>query len=363
MSSEVKKTTFENKILLNAVCMDKNEDGIWFIHNNYPILFCYDLEKKEVVFAKVIPANRDGMIASFSSIHIVDEKIYLIPNNAQHIFVYYKKVDAFEKLTIKNASTNMFRDSFLYGEYIYCIPYRYNDIVKLNYVTNEITYISIDKERHMPQEADFCINSVFRYKDVVLSVVWQTNLIISFDLKCEKVDFFTGVEDGEVHSLSRICVLSNHMYLYDDKRRMCYTVNLEGKKMIKTVSLDFEDALFVPNNETLIIDPNDQNGWQIVDPMLNEILYTYSDYEVGVCIPSIWKQGCYVNDKLSNLYRIGLYGELMGIRKDGSVFRREYISINKEKWIVLFEELTKNDTVLETNTYGMQDFINRIIGN
>lgn len=363
MNVKIEGFTLEKNILLNAVCMDISEGEIWFIHNNYPFLFCFDLERKKVTLAKVIPINGESVIASFSSIHVVGEKIYLIPNNARDIFVYYRNADEYEKLFLNNTCPNMFRDSYLYDNYIYCIPYRYDKIVKVNLVLDKITYINIDKDNYIPKSSDFCINSVHRNNNCVVCVVWKTDYFIEFNLENEKINFIKGINDGEKHSLSRMCIFKNRKYIYDMKR-VCYILNKESEEICKSVTMNYEDALIIPNGEVIIIDPIDSNSWQIVDQMLNLIADTHYDYEVSNCDCPPWKIGAYVCDGEFNLYRIGMGGELTGIRKDGSIFIHEFISIEREKWSLLIEELVqinKNYVIKETNTYCVNDFLNKVI--
>lgn len=356
MSCTIDETKCDyNNVFLNAVCMEKKEDNIWFIHNNYPILFCYNLVKNKILVKKIIPISNKRMVACFSSINIIENTLFLIPNNSGVVVIYDIEKDSFQSITIECSGSNVFRDSYVFGKYIYCIPYRYTNIVKINCITLEIEYIPINHFISII-EKNLCINSICRIGEKVFCVIWETNYIISFSMETEEIDIFEAVKDNKNHKLSAICTANGFLYVYDSSSKNMYRIVYDNEQCEKVAYFCYEDVVLESNGRYIIVDSCDNLKWHIFDSFSKKTISTNKEDKLGCNTILLWSMGCYFCEE-AIIYRIGVYGELCKIDENGKVIDQVYISVNRKEWQELINEIKKYKVILEEESYNLFDFV------
>ena len=125
---------------INALAITGDKKGIWFIHGTLPLLLRYDFNSQEIVKVAVIPCSTKGMLqqALFKGIYQYNNKLFLIPNNAEEVFVYSIANNQFHAISIKEPCRNMFCGCLKKGNKLYCIPYRYRSLVSVDLNNYEV---------------------------------------------------------------------------------------------------------------------------------------------------------------------------------------------------------------------------------
>ena len=289
-------------ITLNAECMCKDDNGMWFVSNFYPFLYYYDLKKEEILECIEIPVKSDNRVAKFSSIHAIDNNIYLIPNNEQKIYIYQLITEEIKEIDIENPVLNMFRESYVYDSYIYCIPYRYDKVVKLNIVTNEVHYINLPND--LQNVTDRCLNSICRKGDVIYCAVWKSSKLLVIDLKEDTIKAINLFKDNYNHSIAYICFISNLLYIFDDEIKKIYCIEMATKKIIISKDMKKTDVKIISVGNTLILDDTYIDEWSVMDKNLKVINF-YKEKMFFPCEVTPWKWAAYMH-----MRRI-LYGVLV----------------------------------------------------
>lgn len=199
---------------------------IWYIPLGYKYLCCFDLEKRKNKEQILIPNNQE-LNSLYESVHIVNDKFYFIPCNADYILIFYINNKTFEMIPIPTFRKRniTFYASYLYGESLYLFP-RYafnsinpNTICVINTKTNEVKYEWVCKEI-FPKLADKDIvfgRESFEYKNSML-ISDAKRGIIKFDLSSDRVLLDTAkcvVVNRKPSAISKI-----------DEDRICYADEL-----------------------------------------------------------------------------------------------------------------------------------------
>jgi len=121
------------------------DDGekFYFTSDAYNALFAMDKNTWEEEYVGSFPNESPCYIAMFRNPVKTGEKMFFIPLNANEICVYSEKENCFNKIPFKNMPGKWaFIGAVAYKRYVYFTPYMYPAIMRLDTITNEITYYS-----------------------------------------------------------------------------------------------------------------------------------------------------------------------------------------------------------------------------
>lgn len=348
----------EYMVTLNAECMCKDGNGFWFISNFFPLLCFYDLEREEVLKCIPILVKDSHGLAKFSSVHAVDNKIFLIPNNEDKIYIYQKTTGEIKEISVENPVPNMFRDSYVCDSYIYCIPYRYDKVVKLNIFTNEVFYIDLPDD--LQNISDRCINSTCRKGEVIYCALWKTSKLLTIHLKEDKIKVTNLFKDTYNHSIAYICFISDFIYVLDDEMKKIYCIDTISDKINMSLDIEKTDMKIISVANNLILDEIYDGTWHVTDENLNEISL-YKEKMIFPCEVTSWKWATYSYDG-EYIWRLSVFGELIRINDAGKPDVRKMIKINRNIWdSVLAKFLKENNLIVkESQLYMLEDLLKQV---
>ena len=115
---------------------------IWACQYGLPIIFCYDLDRNTIVLAKELPKVFSISINYASSMCCTEGKVFIVPCDAEYIVVYNIEKESFSTIELPDnlQKGNLFRDVFVYNDYVICVPARYHKVVKIHPNSLECEY-------------------------------------------------------------------------------------------------------------------------------------------------------------------------------------------------------------------------------
>ncbi len=118
--------------IINAACGCETSEGIWFVHYVFSLLMFFSYKENKITKSILIEDGRSDKIAPFLDMIIYENRVYLFPNNANYIWIYEVASDEVHKIEHRFADENNFRRAFRIGKTIYVIPYKTNNILRMD---------------------------------------------------------------------------------------------------------------------------------------------------------------------------------------------------------------------------------------
>jgi hypothetical protein len=134
----------EDKTVYFYDCAYENET-IWFVAGCYNALYQMDIESGKIIFLGTIPNEDELGSTLYECILKVEDNLWMIPAKATEIACYNLKEKRFSKIKLEDgkvSKSEKFRGAHIYGNCIYMIPWKYEEIVCLDLITNSISRIS-----------------------------------------------------------------------------------------------------------------------------------------------------------------------------------------------------------------------------
>lgn len=246
------------KIRLTAMAAYAVDGGIWFVHDKtIPVLFFYDLKKRKITKAKNIPCQKRQ--AHFWDLCVYREKVFLIPDREPRIVIYSIKEDAFDFLDIKTPCQMNFIKAILKDDTLYCIPYGYDCVVKVN-----LNHLSIRYGEKWREAGGFAestmLNSAYKSGNEIWCAVYPTNKIIIYDMEMEKWRCAGYALDME---LAQVVVEGGRLYALDAAGECLGIYGMDSGTKYETRMLEKDAAHLSVFGETIILD-NAYGGWEIL---------------------------------------------------------------------------------------------------
>lgn len=239
-----------------AFCVDG--DDIWFVHGKMNLLMKYNkrLEKIEVI--ESIPNEYVFQETLYQTIYKNGDKIYLIPTWAAEIAIYDIKKSFFNKIELRKAEEYINKLKFgkcvIFEHTLYCIPYYYGAIVKINLNTQEITYINL--EVYLDKGESLYIGDGVLINKSIVGPWNLSNRLFVLDLKSEKIKFISIGEKERQYS--KINKVGKNLALYDEKYKNIVYMSIRDWQINNIINAKFQNSrLSVIDEKILLIDASD----------------------------------------------------------------------------------------------------------
>lgn len=138
----------DEKIKLTIRDVIYREDELWFFSDQFNSLFKMNIGMGEAELVGMFPNEMYKGTRLYSSMNLVDERIYCIPLNAKSIGVYDINENKFSHILIDKAILECEKKSYyytgvkVYKKYMFIFPHYCSYIIRINLKNNEIDYVS-----------------------------------------------------------------------------------------------------------------------------------------------------------------------------------------------------------------------------
>lgn len=276
--------TIENNefVLLAAREYLIDGDDIWIIPMSIDLLVKYNTVDKNIEIVKLNLPKNLGKIP-FSKILKFEEELFLIPENAGIVVIYNilnKTINRLEYDFFK-CNSAAFNDAFLYQNYIYCIPWSAEYVVRINTINKmceklfnwrEVMNISDDNavlydSTLTTMNSCFCVSSS---SNKLLEINFPENtVIVHSDWNDNKTETYCGITNIE----EELFILNNN------SNRLIKT---DGKKIIQSLICEIGPYLCSnTNGDYFILDDFYSGKVYIYDRYFNIINKHYLHGNVG----------------------------------------------------------------------------------
>lgn len=209
-----------------AAVYDEERKSIWYVTTHSSCLIQLDLTEKKIKNSIVIPY--EGIINDYSYLFMIkcDDELYLIPYNAQNMYVYRISDNVFCKieLPLNRAEKNKqkkFYNAYYDNEFIYIIGLGIGKIIRISRKSkkSELIYeYTIDKI--------FCSGKAFKYGDCIYMSIPEKRCLLVFNLydKTWK-EIITDYELG-----SNASYMENHSIVFFQREGVEVIYDIETKE-------------------------------------------------------------------------------------------------------------------------------------
>lgn len=341
----------------SGVCM--TDAGVWFVHGRLGVLLFYDKKCKKITFYRTIPNVKFDTLSLFRGMTVYKDKIFLIPNNADSIIVYNILEDCFEKIVLKNPIKGMFVNAYTKGRFLYCFPFWYDRIVKIDMETYDIVYGESWRTKINDINNMYYVNaSCWINENEIAGVVCKTNIILVYNLETEKWEIKNL--ESEDKSYTQIASAEGSIYIYDNRYLKIKKIDIEHCKILYEKKIGCTSTkLYGLQGGGVVLDPVNENCWYIYDEKLN--LCQYNETKIREKKSSLdydYCCGCWTND-YENTYCIDTENHFISIHKSGEINVAE-LHLDYKEWIEICKHLKpdKEDIkVSENEFFSLRDLI------
>ncbi len=227
--------------IINAACGCETSEGIWFVHYVFSLLMFFSYKENKITKSILIEDGRSDKIAPFLDMIIYENRVYLFPNNANYIWIYEVASDEVHKIEHRFADENNFRRAFRIGKTIYVIPYKTNNILRMDIETEKIELLSgLDSiygfiNNNSPYVYSCCL---YRNKYCVCTIP-HTNSLAIYDID----EMAWKKIETPNRDYVQVVEISDKLYAFNYSSYTIDEISIDGnvlKSSNKTVSVDVE---------------------------------------------------------------------------------------------------------------------------
>lgn len=352
----IKGSKKEDIQIINAGCTSISEDGIWFVHYVLPILMFYDFKLNYVSKAKLLPCEKiEHPFGLFGAVETVGSKVFVFPRRVKECYVYDIDTDNLRKLEVKNVlEYGYYTNSYIYRENIYVMPFKNNNILKINPKTEEITYLmGLSEVSAIDDNARMGLNRV-------VNIALEADSLYVFNLKNETWGEI-GLQGNE-YKLGSVDYYNNIIYVYDVNCKKVLAISEEGQILKKSKSFSLAGAKIFHTIDGGIILNSNYSG---------EIFILNKDLEVENVINTEPYKSPLVSPYLAgswNEYNEKIYGILKSnelIVIDGNKIERHSLYMKKSAWNALAKDyvslqIKNKEKIAENEVCSLINFLDSI---
>ncbi len=243
----------------SAFCVDG--DDIWFVHGKMNVLMRYSMSENYTYVIGTIPNEKLFQERAFIGVYKWINKVFLIPSWAREVVVYDSSRSRFEKISVDRIEE--FETKALFGRihvkhnYLFCIPFGYDAIVKINMENNNLQYIKMDTI-----DSTYIQDTVL-IQNHIIGVFAHTNRALFFNTESNAIAI--KKIGNSSRQFSSIAYVDNSLYLFDECTHAVVEVCSEEfdqvRELFKTV---FSLAKLTSiSQHMMLIDPADCCEMQI----------------------------------------------------------------------------------------------------
>lgn len=246
-----------------AFCVDG--DDIWFVHGKINLLMKYNKNVEKIEIIGTIPNESFFQVSLYQTIYKKENRIYFIPCWAREVAIFDVESNEFSKIKLKEIDKYkgklLFSKCFVEKHALYCIPYCYDSILKIDLNTQEINYINISM--YLGGRQNVYIDDAVRINGSIICVGDYLENILVFQLDKEKIKIETV--NGEQGRYAKIEKLGDSLILFDANSNNIFFLSLDGKRenMVTVKYNQFKLSTVV--EKLLILDAADVKEITLID--------------------------------------------------------------------------------------------------
>lgn len=268
-------------------CVDGND--IWFMYGRINALMKYSINKDYTYVIGTVP-NEQMFQEIYADIYKWKDKIYLIPFLAREIAVYDIRKNQFKKIPLqfieKYGEAGLFCKAYAEGQYLYCVPFLYEFILKIDMETDCIEYV------HVGKIGELYIPDATRMGNQIVFINTYTNELIFFNI--DSSGLLARKLEHLGHQFSMVENIGDELYLFDMVTQEVFKICGENLKEEKFFKVSYKTAhLFALPPGFLLIDSVDSSEMKIIN-MEKEIIYQTE------------KRPCFQESSLCSMYYSGI---------------------------------------------------------
>lgn len=256
----------------SAFCVDG--DDIWFVHGKMSVLMKYSMKEKHTYVIGAIPNEEMFQESSYRGIYKWDNKIFLVPCGAREIAVYDSIDGKFIKIPLKNIERYnkhiLFCNVYEFGKYLYCIPYYYKAVLRIDLESSCVKYIPIEGSK-----GEY-IGDATRVGNEIAAIYSGTNQALFLNVESDTV--FLGQLGSSTRRFTNITNIDNKLYLFDENTHSIIKVSgekySEEEEFRNTTYEAVKMARVFPDMFT--VDSVSGNEMQVVNAK-NEVIFQEGD--------------------------------------------------------------------------------------
>lgn len=237
--------------------IDNNE--IWFMHGKINILMKYDMETQNTSVIGIVPGEEIFKENLYANVYKYRNTLILVPCWAREIAIYYIDEERFVKIKLqdieKYVGKLLFCNVFSYGKYLYCIPYSYRAIVKIDMESFTLEYDTAWVEPTLKEvnNKDFYFNNAAQITDTELALVCvNTNKLFQYDMSKDKMQITKIAEASD--DFTTVACTAENIFLYNMKHRNIVVYSIDRQMLMNKIALpEFEGAVVLSTGTDKII--------------------------------------------------------------------------------------------------------------
>lgn len=203
----------------------------------------------------------------YQAMYKCEDKIYLIPCWAREIAVYDTSCDKFTKIRLNKIEDYndrlLFCKCFGINQELYCIPYSYKAIVRIDLQTQEISY---DDLNYLAGDSKSIYLGDAALMDRKIVCTWnRSNHLLVIDLSDGQMTLRTVGEKG--CQFTKISGLDNQLVLYDSflKNIVIKSLNDGRSRIVANISSDSAFKISAINDDIIMVDMADSDEVICID--------------------------------------------------------------------------------------------------
>ncbi len=196
-----------------------NGNDIWLFHGKINMLIRYNMLNDTTSMVGSVPEEKMLTSMLYANICQYKGKIFLVPCRAKEVAVYDTERKSFKKIPlrtdIKCDGSLMFCRSFAHGKYLYCIPYCYHSIVRIDMdkMIAEYKTDAIGISKRELKTNGLYINDAVQIDEKIVCAIANTNAIGIYDINSDK--FSVKIVKSSKCDYRTMAYTDGRLFLYD----------------------------------------------------------------------------------------------------------------------------------------------------
>lgn len=243
-----------------AFCVDG--DDIWFVHGKINALMHYNMIENHTYIVGMVPEEKMFREMLYSAVYKWNEKIYLIPCFARKLMVYNIKENKFTEILIQNiekySEKGLFERAYAKGKYLYCIPFLYEAIIKINMESEEIEYTVIGKM------GDIYITDVAKIENNIAAINVHNNQLLFYNMDTSVLEIKKLDEDRK--KIVAIASMGDSLFLFNKSSQALIELNIKNMREREFNKIPYEAIKITTiSSEFIMIDPTYDHEIKIIN--------------------------------------------------------------------------------------------------
>jgi len=272
---------FDVPVWTQAMCSDG--ESLWFVEGKINLLMQYHIKSKRLICRGFLPNEARMQDFAYNAIAYANGKVFMLPAYGNNIYMYDIKAERFSAIEYpeqeKYRQCEKFREAFVYGDMLCCIPSHYEYFLRINIHSLHVEVVANVKDLYEKaglQDGGFISAADWYGESVISALIYRTNKIISWNLSENVFEIKAlSATEGEYGS---IAVTPDAVYLagrfLKDEQIRGYADMFErvsGEKLMWAAK-DMPAVRTIMKNR-IVLWNSDVGHWAVLDTKDNSVLY------------------------------------------------------------------------------------------